>query len=187
MNKNNLTNFTAKNGAIIGAGFILAYMVTHLINGKLHTMNDISGNINSILLIAGIIIFTRKYRADFNRTYFPYGEAFKVGFFTSIFAAIVGAFFLYIYYSYISPESLEQYLLLQQNAFLESGLAEEQASQMTGLMENMMSPGLMAFSSLLGNTIFGLIISLITAAFLKRGTQDPDAFNKSMSELDKKE
>ena len=90
MNKNNLTNFTAKNGAIIGAGFILAYMVTHLINGKLHTMNDISGNINSILLIAGIIIFTRKYRADFNRTYFPYGEAFKVGFFTSIFAAIVG-------------------------------------------------------------------------------------------------
>lgn len=187
MSKDPITNFAAKNGAIIGAGYILVFLLTHVINGSLHTASDISGNINTILLIAGIIIFTKKFRTDYNKTYFSYGEAFKVGFFVALFSAIIGSFYLYIYYSFISPESIEQYLILQQNAFLSTGMPEGQVSQMTEMMKGMLSPGIMAFSSLFGNTLLGLIISLITAAFLKKGTQDPDAFNKSMSELDKKE
>ncbi len=187
MSQDTLTNYTAKNGAILGAGYILSYMLTHAINGSLHTANDISGNINSILLIAAIILFTRKYRAEFTKDYFSYGEAFKVGFFISVFAGIIGSFFLYIYYSFISPESVNQFLILQQNAFLNSGMTEEQASQMTEIWKNMISPGVMAFASLFGNILFGVIVSLISAAFLKKGTKGTDEFSQSMSEIDEKE
>ncbi|MFO7862432.1 MAG: DUF4199 domain-containing protein [Salinivirgaceae bacterium] len=179
MNKETIMNFSAKFGAYVGGGFILTYLLIHALQGTLHSENDFSGNITLIILIAGVIIAIRKYRGT--KTYFPYGEAFKVGFFTSMFAAILANFFLYIYYSFISPEAINQYLLLQQNVMLASGMQEGQVEQFTNLMQGIISPGMMAFSGLLGNLFLGLIISLISAAFLKRSGTNPNAFDQTMS------
>lgn len=177
-----MMNYAAKNGAFIGAGLVLTYMLTHIIQGSLHTASDFSGNVNAILLIAGIIVFTKKYRNT--KTYLSYSEAFKVGFLTAAFASFIGSFFLYLYYSFIEPGAVEKYLILQQNVFLASGMQEEQAGQMTELMKGMISPGMLAFSSFFGNMIFGLIVSLVAAVFLKKGNSNPDAFSKTMSQID---
>ncbi|MDA3865876.1 MAG: DUF4199 domain-containing protein [Salinivirgaceae bacterium] len=181
MNKETIMNFSAKLGAYVGGGFIVTYLLIHVLQGTLHTSNDFSGNITLIILIAGIIIAIRKYRGT--KTHFPYADAFKVGFFTSMFAAILGSFFLYIYYSFISPEAIDQYLVLQQNVMLASGMQEGQVEQFTNLMQGMLSPGMMAIFGLVGNLFLGLIISLIAAAFLKRNGTNPNAFDQSMSEI----
>lgn len=175
-------NFSAKSGAYMGAGFIFVYMLTHFLHGSLHTSRDFSGNVIVILLIAGIIVFTRNYRGK--KPYFSYAEAFKVGFMSAVFASVIGAFFLYLYYSFIEPGAVTQYLILQQNVFLASGMQDEQAAQMTEMMKGMMTPGMLAFSGFFGNLIFALVISLITAVFLKRGKSNPDAFDRAMSQVD---
>lgn len=184
MSKNVLMNFSAKSGAYIGAGFIIVYLLTHLLHGSLHTTADFSGNVNVILLIGGIVFSTRKYRGS--KPYFSYPEAFKVGFLTAVFASVIGAFFLYLYYNFIQPQAIEQYLILQQNMFLASGMADDQTALMTDLMKGVMTPGMLSFSSFFGNVVLGLIISLITALFLKKGTSNPDAFNRTMSQIDDK-
>jgi ABC-type transport system involved in multi-copper enzyme maturation permease subunit len=190
MNKNTITNFTAKNGGIIGLGFILSYLLVHLLKGSLHTEDDFSQYLNILILVAGIIFFTRKYRAVEAPTFFPYWKAFKVGFFLAIFGAIIGKFFLFIYYQYISDEALFNLMkLTEKNFYLMNELAGREVYSDALIAEELQSltPFNIALSGILSNTIFGALVSFITAAVFKVKSKSNDPFAKSMAEIDNNE
>jgi ABC-type transport system involved in multi-copper enzyme maturation permease subunit len=186
MSKNTITNYTAKNGAIIGLGFILSYLLVHLLKGSLHTDGDFSQYLNILIMIAGIIFFTRKYRATEASSYFPYWRAFKVGFLLAIFAAIIGKFFLFVYYNYMSAEALTNLKILSEKNFLlmnELAGKELYTDQLITEELKSLTPFNIAISGILSNTIFGALISFITAAVF-RIKSDSNPFNKSMAEID---
>jgi hypothetical protein len=187
MSKNTITNFTAKNGAIIGLGFVLSYMLVHLLKGSLHTEGDFSQYLNILIMIGGIIMFTRKYRATEAPNFFPYWKAFQVGFLLAIFAAIIGKFFLFVYYEYISEEALFNLKKLsEKNFYMMNELAGKEMYSDELIREELKSltPFNIAISGILSNTIFGALVSFITAAVFKVKSNSNDPFQKSMAEID---
>ena len=187
MSKNTIANYTAKNGAIIGLGFIFSYLLVHLLKGSLHTDGDFSQYLNILVMIAGIIFFTRRYRAIEAPNYFPYWKAFQVGFLLAIFAAIIGKFFLFVYYNYISAEALTNYkIITEKNFYMLNEIAGKEIYTDQLITEELKSltPFNIAISGILSNAVFGALVAFITAAVYKVKSVSIDPFKKSMAEIE---
>jgi hypothetical protein len=123
--------------------------------------------------IACIVLGTKVRRAEVPATEeFGYGRALGTGVMITLFAALFGIVTTYLYFQLINPGFLDltvQARLDEMEAKGVSGAALEQAEKMVRMM---MKPAIMAAFGFVGGMINGPIISLITAAFLKRTVSD---------------
>ena len=153
-------------------------------------MNDsesYAGTANTVMLVLGLLFFTKKYRTDNEEIFFSFGKTFKISFLIGLYAAILVSFFNYVFYKF-SPEAMHQMLLSIQNVYQESGaLSGDDLEALLKLIQQYMTPGFVAFSSLFGITLEVTIFSLIIAFFISRkplqGKSDSSAFDRDMSKL----
>ena len=138
------------------------------------------GIVNYILILAGLFYAVRYYRDKFQEGYISYSEAVKFSVVVSLFASILLGFFTYILYKYIDVSLMGQMFEFQEKTLLDAGTSEEEVEKMMELVKIATTPGLLFFTTILGTTIVGTIISLINSIFLKR-IQNP--FDKAMSEI----
>ncbi len=179
--------FCAKHGAIVGAVLILLAMVFYYMNGKLNDSESYAGTANTVMWVLGLFFFARKYKTDFSPAFFSYGNAFKISFLIGFYASILVAFFHYLFYT-LSPNALNQVLIDIQNAYQATGqFSADDIESIIKLLQRYMSPGLLAFGSLIGFVIQVAIFSLIVALFLYRSTPagqaGTSAFDRDMSKL----
>jgi hypothetical protein len=67
-----------------------------------------------------------------------------------------------------SPESLQEIKDMAEIQLEEQGLDEKEFEMALQIQQKIMTPGMMALLTILGNMLIGTIISLITSAFLKK-------------------
>ena len=67
-----------------------------------------------------------------------------------------------------------------ESKMLEKGLSDEQMEPALAMTRKFMSPGIMSLFSILGNAIFGAILALISAAFLKKEDKSFDGQFKDL-------
>lgn len=159
----------SKNAFIYGLYTSLAMILMSLMFFALDMhLKTWPGYFSYVILIAGIVLAILNYRDRLNRGFISYSHGFQTGAIISAVVAVALAAYIYIYHTVINPEGVQQLLDLTQEKLAERGLSDDMIDQQIEMSAKFMKPGLMAIFSLIGQLIFGLIISLIVPLFLKK-------------------
>jgi len=103
---------------------------------------------------------------------FGYGRALGAGALLSLVASSLSAVFAYAYYGFINPGFTDILLQDQMDRLQAKGISGAQLDQAEKFTRFFMGPGVQGVSTLIAGFIFGFIISLIVAAFLKRAAPE---------------
>ncbi len=163
------TSFAAASftyGLLTAIGLILITFLTYLFN--LTEVTWIS-YLSFIVLIAGIILGTIKFRDDDLGGFISYGRALGLGTLISTFAALISGIFIYIFYSFIAPDAFEQIRILAEQRMIEAN--PDITDQQLDFALRMTTPLMGLISTLFSFTFIGFVFSLATSAFLKK--KDP--------------
>ena len=120
-----------------------------------------------------IVLGTRARREEVPETEpFGYAQALGAGVMIGLFAALFNVVFSYLYFAVINPNFSDVAHQAQVAAMEAKGLTAAQIEGADAIMQRMMSPAILtAFGALFG-FIWAVLVSLVTAAFLKRKTND---------------
>ena len=99
---------------------------------------------------------------------FGYGSALGAGVLISLVAAILGAAFNYVYVAFINTGYADVLLQDQMDKLQAKGLSGAQLDQAEKMTRLFMAPIPMTIMAMVFGFIFGLLVSLVVAAFLKR-------------------
>lgn len=153
-------------GLLTAIGLILITLLTYLFN--LTEVRWIS-YLSFVVLIAGIILGTIKFRDDDLGGFISYGRALGLGTLISLFASLISGVFVYIFYSFIAPDAFEQIRILAEQRMIEAN--PDITDQQLDMAMRMTTPLMGFISTLFSITFIGFVFSLATSAFLKK--KDP--------------
>lgn len=138
-----------------------------------------------IILLAGIVYGTLQYRNLYMGGYITYSKAFLSGFIIVLVASLVTSLYSYVFFRFIDPAYLERIIVqaMEQTEakMLEQGLSEDQMGPALEMTRKFMSPLIMSVFSVLGSAVFGAILSLIAAAFIKK---EDNSFNAQFKDVE---
>lgn len=161
--------------ALAGAllNLILYFAGYHSDYSKLSTAQWIGGGGGLAISIACIILGTKARRAEMPPSEdFGYGSAFAAGLMITLVAALIGIVTNYLYMHIINPGFNDLVIHAKVAEFEAKGLSATQLEQMEKDMRFFTSPLIQCVMVFIGGMIGGTIVSLITAAFLKRSAND---------------
>jgi hypothetical protein len=124
------------------------------------------------IAVVGIVLGTRKERAEKGAAGFSYGAAFKTGFLIALVASITGALFNLIYYTLLFPEFAEVSIEWTRSLLTRMGTPEADIERMIEETRAKSTVTRQVISGFIFSLVFNTIISLITAAIMKRAPAD---------------
>ena len=122
----------------------------------------------SYALIAVMIFLASKAKRESLGGYLSYGQGLGVGTGVAFFASIMVAFYTFVFFSFIDPDMLEELILRTEDQMYEQGLPDDQVEMAMSMTRKFMMPGPMASMVVLSYTLVGFIVSLVTAAIVKK-------------------
>lgn len=163
-------------GLYTGIAYILVSLLFYAVDLDKNTWLN---SLTYIILILGIIFATLNYRNKLNGGYITYGKAVLTGFYVSLIVGVIMAIYIWLFYSFINPDGINEMLDLAEQKMAEAGLSDEMIDQQMKMSSKFMKMPLLNVFTFGGMTFWGTIISLITSAFLKK--QD-DSFNTTFNQ-----
>ncbi|MEO7415226.1 MAG: DUF4199 domain-containing protein [Opitutaceae bacterium] len=153
---------------------VLYFAGFHSDASKLGTAQLIGGLAGIGIAIACIVLGTRARRAEVLATNedFGYGRALGAGVMITLFSALCGMVTSYLYMNVINPDFTEVMIQNQVQKMEASGVGGDKIEQMETVTRKMMNPAIMTAMGFIGAMFSGTLISLISAAFLKRQASD---------------
>jgi vacuolar-type H+-ATPase subunit I/STV1 len=154
-------------------GLILFFLGLHNDPEKLAT-GQIVGSVGGLLIsIVGLTMALKARREEFApEEGFGSGRAFGTGVLTSVWSSILGAILTIVYASVINPDMQEILVETEIAKMEDNGVPAGTIEQAEGMINIMTSPAVMGAMNLIFGFIFGVILSLIIAAFVKRDAVD---------------
>jgi len=122
--------------------------------------------IGYVAFIAFLLLAQKEFRDQLGG-FISFGDAFLAGFLFSVFAGILSAIFIYVYYSYLSPQVYQQVLDAQRAAMEAKNMPSDQVDQGMKIMNNygiIITTGMVVVLT----PIIGAVIALIGAAIFKK-------------------
>jgi hypothetical protein len=156
-------------GVIIALAIIVLSLILFLLNLD---QNKPLQFLSYAILIAGIILSQFNFRNKYLNGYIEYGKAFVVGMLTSLFLAIIMGVYTFIFFKYIDPGAMEEVMTQAEQRMMDQGLTDMEIEQGMAVASKFQSVGMMTFFAVFGNFIAGIIISLLTAIFVKKEDQN---------------
>jgi hypothetical protein len=163
--------------AMAGGGFVLVLILYilgfHSDAAKLGTAQWIQACGGIGIGIACIVLGTKARRATVPvEEEFGYGSALGAGVMITLCAALIGIVTNIVYMQLINPGMNEVIVQAQIAKWEAMNMPSARMEQAESMMRKMMSPPIQAAFAFLGGMFFGTLISLISAAFLKRPPAD---------------
>jgi hypothetical protein len=163
--------------SIFPVGIILAIIMT-LYSSILLVMGVHEGPlswVSWVILICGIFYGTKRYRDGECKGYISYGTALKSSILIVLIAAVFLSLFILIYSS-VEP-SFQQTILdnTRQKMEEKGGMSDEQIEMSLKYTKMFTTPVMMGIWTLVMYMLFGLILSLIIAAIVKKDNPNPFA------------
>jgi hypothetical protein len=125
------------------------------------------------IAVTAIVLGTRARRAEVPATEpFGYAQALGTGVMIALFAALFNLVFTYLYFAVINPDFSDIVYQAQVAAMEAKGMAAAQIESAAPMMRRMMSPAIMTAFGVIFGFFWAVLVSLVTAAFLKRSTVD---------------
>lgn len=165
-------------GVILGLILIIYSVLLYVMDMNLNKYVDWI----SYILIIGIIIYgTKKYRDDNLKGIISYGQALGLSTIIIVFGALISTIYTYFFISVIDPDYINKVLAAAEEQLLKKGMTDDQIEMAIAMQKKMMKPVLMAIMGFFVTVIVGVILSLITSAFLKK---EGDPYQNAMQDIE---
>jgi hypothetical protein len=146
--------------------FILGF---HSDAGKMAAAQWIGGGVSLAISVTVIALGTRARRDSLAPdAAFSYGSAVGAGFLISIVSTVLSTAGNYVYVTFINPHFVDVVVQSQLDKLSAKGLSSDQLDQAERLIRMTMGPLWQGVIFIIMGLLFGIVISLVTAAFLKR-------------------
>ncbi len=125
----------------------------------------------SMLAFLPLIIFMVMAMKEFktsNEDFMTFGEGFGLGMLLTAVSGVISSLWGILYTKFIDTTFMNQMKDFQIDNFEESGMGEEQIDAAMQMTEKFSSAPMMFVFGLLGTLFFGLIITLIVSAIMKK-------------------
>ena len=156
-------------GLITGLATIIYSIILYIMN---LTFNRSLGLLSILILLIGIIYGTKVFRDKNQGGFITYGQALVSGVIIALIVAILGGIFTYILNVFIDPDLTEKGLqFMEEQLVKKERFSDDQIEMIIERARERTNPIKSAFWSMLGTTVIGFILSLITSAFLKKEQQ----------------
>ncbi|MGM9509261.1 DUF4199 domain-containing protein [Larkinella sp. GY13] len=120
-----------------------------------------------VISVTIIVMAMREYRT-LNSGFMSYGEGVSIGTLVSVISGLISVTYNLIYTSFIDPTIRQQILDNAREQMENRGMPDEQIEQAMEFTEKLQGPGLQFLIGILVAAIFGALISLVAAAFIRR-------------------
>ncbi|MDI1250516.1 MAG: DUF4199 domain-containing protein [Lacunisphaera sp.] len=124
--------------------------------------------IGFIIMIAVLWLGIKAVREENEGRYLSYGKGVGAGVLISLYSGLMSSIYSYIHFKFVNPEFADYQIALIRPKWEAAGLGDAQMEQAEKMTRMMMGPGAQAIMTPIMVVLFGLIISLIVAAILKR-------------------
>ena len=153
------------NGLILGLIGIVYTLIIWFLD---QTFNK---NLSYIFLLIQVVVMfflLKSYRDNYMHGMITYGQALGAGVIIFLYASIIGSLFSLLLYTVIDPGLTAKGIAFMEQMYLDKGLTQEQADAALKIAGKMMKPAMMIPVGLISSMFYGLIISLIVAAFVRK-------------------
>ncbi|MCF6342636.1 MAG: DUF4199 domain-containing protein [Bacteroidales bacterium] len=157
-------------GIYLGIVLIVFNLIMYLLD-----VDRASGlmRVSYLIMATGLFLAMISVRDKYLDGFASYGKAFGTGFWTGLFAAVLGALFTYIDVLYIDPGMIDEILVKAEESMLAANpnMSDEQLDQALSMTEMFTSPLMITVWAFIENVVSATILSLIIAIFAKRENQ----------------
>ena len=153
-------------GVYAGVALIIFDLVLYVLGMKSASGSNPIQYLGFIVFIAFVVMAIKSY-AEANG-YMSYGQGLGTGVLTSVITGLIIAIYSFIFVSFIAPDFMDGAMDVARDQWEAQGMSDEAIEQAESLAGMFMGPAAIVIMSLLTYTIFGLIISLVASAVLKR-------------------
>jgi hypothetical protein len=158
--KANLTN-----GLILGLVGIVYSLIMYFMD---LTLNKTQGYIFMLVLIVLLYFLVKSYRDNYLYGYITFGKAFGSGVVIFLYYSVITAIFVYILYAIIDPGLPAKQLALTEEIISKRGMPQEALDAAMKIQKKIMKPEIIAPFSIIGNMLYGTVMSLIVAIFVRK-------------------
>ena len=169
-NQVNSKKIIINKGGILGLATVLYSLIVYATGN--HLEPHWSGTLISSALFIGIIVLGIKGFKSENNGYLSWGEGVKIGIGIAVIAGLINVIYSYIFMNFIEPDFMNQMMEVQNQAFIDQGMTEEQIEMSNEMSEKFQSPGIMAAMGIIMYAIVGFIVSAIGAAIMKKSEEE---------------
>lgn len=161
-------------GLLASLALIVIALIFHLTNAVSYTDTNNAGNwmanfVNWGIMIAGIVLATRKMRDEDQKGFATYGDCIGMGTLVSLVIAVIMVGWTFVFFSFVEPDLINTIVVETKNKMSEEqGLSDEQIEQSMGFISWMFSPVMFTVIAGFSTFITGVFFSLITSAILKK-------------------
>jgi hypothetical protein len=145
-------------GVITALSSILYYWVKNISGVPNKSMQWIG----YIIFFAGLLVGTLQYRNKANGGYVSFGEAYKVGILMTLIIAVLGTINFLVFLQ-IHPDFPGKILEQSRIDMVNKGMSSDQIEMGLKYASKFMTPQMMIIFGLIGQTIGGAILSLLSA------------------------
>lgn len=164
-------------GLIAGGIMVALFLITHLLfmrdfNANMWEVGEVLGYSSMIIALTAIFFGVKGYRDKVLGGKISFGKAFAMGLGISAVASIIFGIYVYLLYAVISPDLSGKMIEIYREKIRTSGQTQEIITQQLAQFDNEAAMWnnhfLQSFVMLFTVFLIGVLISLITAAILKR-------------------
>jgi len=122
-------------------------------------------------IIILVLAMRERKREDFGGT-ITYGQCVGTGFWVGVFSGIITAIFMYVYYTVINPDFINQMVAQQMQTMRDRGMTAQEIQNAQAMTRTMSSPAIMVLWSLFGAIIGSTIMALIIGIFVRSKNEE---------------
>jgi Protein of unknown function (DUF4199) len=163
--KVNVWKANMTNGLILALEGIAFSLVLYFFD---MTFNKSIGYVNIPIQFALLYFLLKSYRDNFMHGQITYGQSVGAGVVMFVYVAIIMALYTYILWAVIDPGLAKKSLAMAEEAMVKKGTPQSAIDAGMAFTAKIMKPGIMAFLSIFGSIIGGLIYSLLVSIFVKK-------------------
>lgn len=156
-------------GLILGVVLIVYSLILYLVDVPLESL-QYANWVGYLFTIVAMVMGIKAYRDKYAGGFITYGKSFSMGFLIALYAAIIGAIYGFIYFSYINPGIIQEMMDLRVAEMWEQNpeMTDQQFEMAESWMKRFMSPIAMVVMGFIENVVISLIISLIVSIFMQK-------------------
>ena len=124
--------------------------------------------IGFIVMFVVLWLGIKAVREESEGRYLTYGRGVGAGVLISLYSGLMSSVYTYIHFKFVNPEFVDYQLALIRPKWEAAGMGDAQMEQVEKMTRMMMGPGVQACLTPIIVVLFGLILSLVIAAILKR-------------------
>ncbi|MCE5346116.1 MAG: DUF4199 domain-containing protein [Bacteroidales bacterium] len=153
------------NGLILGLAGIVYTLVVYFLDLSL---NKVQGYVFIILEAVILFLLLKSYRDNYMNRYITYGQSVGAGIVICLYYSIIMALFTYILYTVIDPGLVAKQLAASEEMLMSKGMPQASVDAAMKVQSKIMKPSFMAPLSILGNMMWGVVISLVISIFVRK-------------------